>query len=285
MGSTWPSATRCLQPHASNLQPCAPSLQPRVPSPQPHLSQVHSLREVTLGCVALSRASVADLHRVGPTLRHPFGEAPLATVPDAAISVAVITAPRCGSLALLPYLEAHARHFAPQPPQLWSRPALLHAHTSSRSVVLTVYREPHARLASLLRLLCSGRTRWAHVLCEALQLPTDSPARLAPALSALLKEGGARARLVRMLPIFTPFATFYGGATEVVAWSERSCALRAALVHYGVLAPSAPPISRAHESGGAAEAASAPELGRLLGHLWPEDERVAREDPGLKFRA
>jgi len=185
---------------------------------------------------------------------------------------------------VLPYLEAHARHFAPQPPQLWARPALLHASTSSRRVVLTVCREPHERLASLLRLLCSGRTRWAPVWCETLRLPTDSPAVLAPALSALLEENGVRARLVRSSPMFTPFATFYEGATKVVAWSERGDALRAELVLHGVLDPSAPPISRAHESAGSfGEEPSEPELQRLLGRLWPEDERVAREDPGRKF--
>ena len=233
----------------------------------------------------MSCASVADLQRVGPKLRHSPREAPLATSPGAAVSVAVIAVPRTGSLALLPHLEAHARGFAPQPPKLWARPALLHAHTSSRLVVLTVCREPRARLASLLRLLCSDRTRWAPAWCEALRLPRDSPARLAPALSALLEEDGVRARLVRSSPIFTPFATFYAAATEVVAWSETGGALHAALVRHGVLAASAPPISRAHESGGAAEEAGAPELQHLLGRLWPEDERVAREDLGRKFTA
>ena len=316
MHTLLPRAPQCA---AAGLPP-----RPRVATacnPGAH-SQVHSFREVTpTGCVAACWASVSALASAGPTLWHSLDEAPLATpADDATRSVAVTQPSRTGSLARLGWLALHATGLAAQPPDLWRRPALLHAPTSPRRVVITVFRAPRARLASLLSLLCSERARWTPAWREALRLPSGSPAALAPALCALLEAGGARARLVRAAPIFIPFATrvpacgkrpgqherarrrswprspslpyppfpyaqhrYYRAATHVVPWSETSDALRHRLVTLGVVGPRAPRVPRSHVSPGDAEPAAPAALERLLRLLWPEDERLGRDDPDEKF--
>ena len=76
---------------------------------------------------------------------------------------------------------------------------------------------------------------------------------------------------------------YYRAATHVVPWSETSDALRHRLVTLGVVGPRAPRVPRSHVSPGDAEPAAPAALERLLRLLWPEDERLGRDDPDEKF--